>query len=58
MDGPSGIDFHSIELLLTWRKSLEGLPIFTIKEVEEHRQKSGGIMKTLDRGRKFKEEDT
>ena len=40
-------------------KSLEMLPEFTIKEIEQHRQLSGktpesAIIKTLDRGRKFK----
>ena len=42
-------------------KSLEMLPQFTIKETEQHRQLSGkppesAIIKTLDRGRKFKNE--
>ena len=35
------------------------MPVFTIKEIEEHRIKSGkgaAIVKTLDRGRKFREE--
>jgi len=37
------------------------MPVFTINEVENHRQKSGklpgfAIIKTLDRGRRFKEE--
>ena len=46
---------------MDWGKSLEKLPLFTIKEIELHRQNSGKsqgapIIKTLDRGRKFKEE--
>lgn len=45
----------------TWGKSLSLLPAFTIKEIEEHRLRSGktpesSIIKTLDRGRKFKNE--
>ena len=43
-----------------WGKSLDGMPIFTIREIEIHRQNSGkmpgvSIIKTLERGRKFKE---
>ena len=46
---------------LVWGKSLAHFPFFTIKEVERHRLNSGkqsgqAIMKTLDRGRKFKGE--
>ena len=44
---------------MDWGKSLEELPLFTIKEIDLHRQNSGKsapIIKTLDRGRKFKEE--
>ena len=42
-----------------WGKSLKYLPPFTIKEIELHRLNSGkspesAIIKTLDRGRKFK----
>ena len=42
-------------------KSLEMLPQFTIKEIERRRQLSGktpesAIIKTLERGRKFKNE--
>ena len=44
----------------SWSKSLDGLPMFTIREIEEHRRKSGknnnSIMKTTERGKKFKEE--
>ena len=45
----------------SWGKSVEMLPQFTIKEIELHRQLSGktpesAIIKTLDRGRKFKNE--
>ena len=44
-----------------WGKLLDGMPIFTIREIEIHRQNSGkmpgvSIIKTLERGRKFKEE--
>ena len=46
---------------ISWKKSLEMLPQFTIKEIEQHRQLSGktpesAIIKTLDRGRQFKNE--
>lgn len=54
----SGIKPASIH---TWSKSLTKLPVFTIKEIEQHRQLSGkvkglSIAKTLSRGRKFKDE--
>ena len=44
-----------------WGESLEMLPQFTIKEIEQHSQLSGktpesAIIKILDRGRKFKNE--
>ena len=44
-----------------WGKSLICLPSVTIKEIEEHRLSSGktpdsAVIKTLDRGRKFKTE--
>ena len=48
-----------------WCKSLESLPVFTKKEIDEHRSKSGKrkvddtckpIKKTLKRGLKFQEE--
>lgn len=44
-----------------WGKSLENMPNVTINEIENHRKKSGksqsiAIIKTLDRGRKFKNE--
>ena len=46
---------------LNWEKDLTNLPLFTIKEIEKHRQKSGksnqAIIKTRDRGIKFKEEE-
>ena len=46
---------------ISWGKSLEMLPQFTIKEIEQHRQLSGktpgsAIIKTLDRRQKFKNE--
>ena len=45
---------------LNWEKDLTNLPLFTIKEIEKHRQKSGksnqAIIKTRDREIKFKEE--
>ena len=45
----------------SWSKSLKNLPVFTIKEINQHRLSSGkrkgsAISKTLERGRKFKEE--
>ena len=49
----------------SWCKSLESLPVFTKKEIDEHRSKSGKqkvhdtskpIKKTLKRGLKFQEE--
>ena len=42
-----------------WNKSLSGLPIFTIKEIERHRKKCGkgkDIEKTTQRGRMFQAE--
>ena len=46
---------------ITWGKSLVEMPVVTIKEIEAHRVNSGkstcgAIIKTLERGRKFKEE--
>ena len=43
----------------SWGKSLDNLPPFTIKEIEQHRLNSGktpesAIIKTLDKGRKSK----
>ena len=51
----------AVNMEVSWGKSLEMLPQFTIKEIEQHRQLSGktpesAIIKTLDRGRKFKNE--
>ena len=51
----------AVNMETSWGKSLEMLPQFTIKEIEQHRQLSGktlepAIIKTLDRGRKFKNE--
>ncbi|XP_066911079.1 uncharacterized protein [Clytia hemisphaerica] len=47
-------------IIIPWSKSLEHLPLFTIKEIEIYRLKSGkngkSIIKTRDRGRKFFEE--
>ena len=42
-----------------WEKCLKDLPLFTIKEIEAYRLKSGkikAIIKTRDRGKKFMEE--
>ena len=44
-----------------WRKDLKDMPTFTIKEIELHHKNSGkypgtSIIKTLDRGRRFKDE--
>ena len=50
---------RSNESTTTWSKSLEALPIFTIREIEAHRQASGKqnpVMKTTDRGKQFHEE--
>ena len=55
-------DMHAaLNMETSWGKSLEMLPQFTIKEIEQHRQLSGktpesAIIRTLDRGRKFKNE--
>ena len=51
----------AVNMGISWGKSLEMLPQFTIKEIEQHRQLSGktpesAIIKALDRGRKFKNE--
>ena len=45
----------TVNMETSWGKSLEMLPQFTIKEIEQHRQLSGktpesAIIKTLDRG--------
>ena len=52
---------EAVNMDISWGNSLEWLPQFTIKEIEQHRQLSGktpesAIIKTLDRGRKFKNE--
>ena len=43
-----------------WRKCLKEIPVFTTREIENHRIKSGksssAIMKTTDHGKRFKEE--
>ena len=46
---------------MIWGKSLAEMPPMTIKEIEAHRKNSGKgsggpVMKTLERGRRFKEE--
>ena len=51
----------AVNMETSWGKYLQMLPQFTIKEIEQHRQLSGktpesAIIKTLDRGRKFKNE--
>ena len=48
----------TVNMEISWGKSLEMLAQFTIKEIEQHRQSSGKtpesvIINTLDRGRKF-----
>ena len=53
----------AVNMGISWGKSLEMLPQLTIKEIERHRQLSGktpesAIIKTLDRGRKFKNNAT
>ena len=56
----TGSDMNApVNMKTSWGKSLEMLPEFTIKEIEQYRQLSGktpesAIRKTLDRGRKFK----
>ena len=49
----------TVNMEIPWGKSLEMLPQFTLKEIEQHRQLSGktpksAIIKTSNRGRKFK----
>ena len=49
----------AVNMETSWGKSVEMLPLFTIKEIEQHRQLSGktpesAVIKTLDRGQKFK----
>ena len=44
-----------------WGKSLKNMSLFTIKEIEPHIKSSGkipglAIVKSLDHGKKFKEE--
>ena len=51
----------AVNMETSWGKFLEMLPQFTIKEIEQHEQLTGktpesAIIKTLDRGRKFKNE--
>ena len=51
----------TVNMETPWGKSLEMLPQFTMKEIEQHRQLSGktpksAIIKTSNRGRKFKNE--
>lgn len=58
---------NSIEIVVhnpcekSWGKSLEFMPMFTLREIDLHRKQSGkqpgtSIIKTLERGRKFREE--
>ena len=53
--------FYNFNDVSDWGKSLENMPVFTIREIENHRQLSGKIKslpiaKTLQKGRKFKYE--
>ena len=45
---------------MKWGKRLKEMPAFTIREIENHRNESGksssAIMKTIERGKRFKEE--
>lgn len=46
---------------LSWGKSISEMPLFGVKDIEKHRINSGktpgtAIIKTLERGKKFKEE--
>ena len=57
----TGSDMNAaVNMETSWRKSLEMLPQFTIKEVKQHRQlisyHKSAIIKSLDRGRSFKNE--
>ena len=49
------------EASIGWSKSLKNLPLFTVRNIAQHRELSGkgkglSIMKTLQRGRKFQVE--
>ena len=52
------IDFD--ERKIEWGKSLEGMPVFTVREIEDHKKGSGEngvtIEKTSERGLQFKNE--
>ena len=53
--------YNCDEEFITWGKSLLNLPVFTIKEIEKHRLKSGktpdsAISKSKEKGLKFKGE--
>ena len=45
---------------IEWGKSLEGMPVFTVREIENHKKESGKngatIEKTSERGLQFKNE--
>ena len=53
-------DYFNNNLQIVWGKSLENMPLITIREINAHRANAGVngemIKKTMDRGRKFKEE--
>ena len=54
---PINFDEQKIE----WRKSLEGIPVFTVREIEDHKKESGKngatIEKTSESGLQVKERD-
>ena len=49
------------ERKIEWRKSLEGIPVFTVREIEDHKKESGKnratIEKTSERGLQAIERD-
>ena len=54
-------EYDDDESTINWGKSLQNLPVFTLREIEKHRLKSGktptsAITKTKERGQKFKNE--
>ena len=63
LDGDSGISHEQniVTPRISWSKSSSELPLFTIRNIEQHRKLSGKIKglpieKTLVRGRKFMRE--
>ena len=54
------ISINSDEQKVEWGKSLEGIPVFTVRETEDHKKESGKngatTEKTSERGLQFKNE--